>query len=90
MLLPVLSADLRACPGLQVKTAASCALGGMAVGSLSDFLPFVLKEISAQPRRQYLLLHSLKDVIRWDQNAAVFPEAAAEGSGALSSEELTE
>uniref|UniRef100_A0A8C7ZPI6 TATA-binding protein interacting (TIP20) domain-containing protein n=1 Tax=Oryzias sinensis TaxID=183150 RepID=A0A8C7ZPI6_9TELE len=50
-------------PDLQVKTAASCALGGMAVGSLSDYLPFVLKEISAQPRRQYLLLHSLKDVI---------------------------
>ncbi|XP_023811120.1 cullin-associated NEDD8-dissociated protein 1-like [Oryzias latipes] len=47
----------------EVKTAASCALGGMAVGSLSDYLPFVLKEISAQPRRQYLLLHSLKDVI---------------------------
>uniref|UniRef100_A0A668UIE7 TATA-binding protein interacting (TIP20) domain-containing protein n=1 Tax=Oreochromis aureus TaxID=47969 RepID=A0A668UIE7_OREAU len=47
----------------QVKTAASCALGSMAVGCLSDYLPFLLKEISAQPRRQYLLLHSLKEVI---------------------------
>ncbi|XP_047440069.1 cullin-associated NEDD8-dissociated protein 2 [Mugil cephalus] len=47
----------------EVKTAASCALGSMAVGSLSDYLPFLLKEISAQPRRQYLLLHSLKEVI---------------------------
>ncbi|KAL7408300.1 hypothetical protein ABVT39_021203 [Epinephelus coioides] len=47
----------------EVKTAASCALGGMAVGSLNDYLPFLLKEISSQPRRQYLLLHSLKDVI---------------------------
>ncbi|XP_058488198.1 cullin-associated NEDD8-dissociated protein 2 [Solea solea] len=47
----------------EVKTAASCALGSMAVGSLSDYLPFLLKEISTQPRRQYLLLHSLKDVI---------------------------
>uniref|UniRef100_A0A3Q2V1R4 TATA-binding protein interacting (TIP20) domain-containing protein n=1 Tax=Haplochromis burtoni TaxID=8153 RepID=A0A3Q2V1R4_HAPBU len=46
-----------------VKTAASCALGSMAVGCLSDYLPFLLKEISAQPRRQYLLLHSLKEVI---------------------------
>lgn len=36
----------------------------MAVGCLSDYLPFLLKEISAQPRRQYLLLHSLKEVIR--------------------------
>uniref|UniRef100_A0AAX7USI8 TATA-binding protein interacting (TIP20) domain-containing protein n=1 Tax=Astatotilapia calliptera TaxID=8154 RepID=A0AAX7USI8_ASTCA len=41
----------------------SCALGSMAVGCLSDYLPFLLKEISAQPRRQYLLLHSLKEVI---------------------------
>ncbi|XP_017287004.1 cullin-associated NEDD8-dissociated protein 2 [Kryptolebias marmoratus] len=47
----------------EIKTAASCALGGMAVGSLNEFLPFILKEISAQPRRQYLLLHSLKEVI---------------------------
>uniref|UniRef100_A0AAQ5XTX0 TATA-binding protein interacting (TIP20) domain-containing protein n=1 Tax=Amphiprion ocellaris TaxID=80972 RepID=A0AAQ5XTX0_AMPOC len=47
----------------KVKTAASCALGSMAVGSLKDYLPFLLKEISAQPRRQYLLLHSLKEVI---------------------------
>ncbi|XP_061583018.1 cullin-associated NEDD8-dissociated protein 2 [Cololabis saira] len=47
----------------EVKTAASCALGSMAVGSLSEYLPFLLKEISAQPRRQYLLLHSLKEVI---------------------------
>uniref|UniRef100_A0A7N6ACR5 TATA-binding protein interacting (TIP20) domain-containing protein n=1 Tax=Anabas testudineus TaxID=64144 RepID=A0A7N6ACR5_ANATE len=47
----------------EVKTAASCALGSMAVGSLSDYLPFLLKEIVSQPRRQYLLLHSLKEVI---------------------------
>lgn len=45
--------------------AASCALGGVSVGGLSDFLPFLLKEISSQPRRQYLLLNSLKEVIRW-------------------------
>ncbi|XP_051804068.1 cullin-associated NEDD8-dissociated protein 2 [Acanthochromis polyacanthus] len=50
-------------PSEEVKTAASCALGSMAVGSLKDYLPFLLKEISAQPRRQYLLLHSLKEVI---------------------------
>lgn len=37
----------------------------MAVGGLNDYLPFLLREISSQPRRQYLLLHSLKDVIRW-------------------------
>ncbi|KAM9409522.1 cullin-associated NEDD8-dissociated protein 2 [Pholidichthys leucotaenia] len=46
----------------EVKTAASCALGGLAVGSLDEYLPPLLKEISSQ-KRQYLLLHSLKDVI---------------------------
>ncbi|XP_029683341.1 cullin-associated NEDD8-dissociated protein 1-like isoform X2 [Takifugu rubripes] len=47
----------------EVKVAASCALGGASVGSLDDFLPFLLKEISSHPRRQYLLLSSLKEVI---------------------------
>lgn len=46
-----------------MRTAASCALGSMAVGSLNDYLPFLLTEISTQPRRQYLLLNSLKEVI---------------------------
>lgn len=45
--------------------AASCALGSVAAGSLNDYLPFLLKEISSQPRRQYLLLNSLKEVVRW-------------------------
>uniref|UniRef100_A0AAV2M8A6 TATA-binding protein interacting (TIP20) domain-containing protein n=1 Tax=Knipowitschia caucasica TaxID=637954 RepID=A0AAV2M8A6_KNICA len=47
----------------EIKTAASRALGSMAVGSLEDYLPFILKEIASQPKRQYLLLHSLKEVI---------------------------
>ncbi|KAJ0069023.1 hypothetical protein NL108_015895, partial [Boleophthalmus pectinirostris] len=47
----------------EIKTAASCALGSMAVGSLNEYLPFMLKEIASQPKRQYLLLHSLKEVI---------------------------
>ncbi|XP_061388341.1 cullin-associated NEDD8-dissociated protein 1 [Musca vetustissima] len=46
-----------------VKAAASHALGAIAVGSLDTFLPLILNEIEAQPRRQYLLLHSLKEVI---------------------------
>uniref|UniRef100_A0AAX7VXW5 TATA-binding protein interacting (TIP20) domain-containing protein n=1 Tax=Astatotilapia calliptera TaxID=8154 RepID=A0AAX7VXW5_ASTCA len=57
----------------EVKTAASCALGSMAVGCLSDYLPFLLKEISAQPRRQYLLLHSLKEVIRCVFSSSLSP-----------------
>jgi cullin-associated NEDD8-dissociated protein 1 len=48
---------------LQVKSAASYALGSIAVGNLPEYLPFVLQEISSQPKRQYLLLHSLKEII---------------------------
>uniref|UniRef100_A0A0N5AZJ8 TIP120 domain-containing protein n=1 Tax=Syphacia muris TaxID=451379 RepID=A0A0N5AZJ8_9BILA len=47
----------------ELKTAASYSLGRLAVGNLEKFLPFLLKQISAQPKRQYLLLHSLKEVI---------------------------
>ncbi|XP_046881587.1 cullin-associated NEDD8-dissociated protein 2 isoform X1 [Hypomesus transpacificus] len=50
-------------PSEEVKWAASSALGNVCVGSLEDYLPFLLQEISSQPRRQYLLLHALKEVI---------------------------
>ncbi|KAL0977959.1 hypothetical protein UPYG_G00163830 [Umbra pygmaea] len=50
-------------PDEEVKSAASCALGNICVGNLGEYLPFLLKEIGSQPRRQYLLLHSLKEVI---------------------------
>jgi len=36
--------------------------GNVSVGNLNKFLPFVLQEIESQPKRQYLLLHSLKEV----------------------------
>ena len=32
------------------------------MGNLPQYLPFVLEEIVNQPKRQYLLLHSLKEV----------------------------
>jgi len=47
----------------EVKSAASYALGNIALGNLSEYLPFILHEIETQPKRQYLLLHSLKEVI---------------------------
>ncbi|NXS64618.1 CAND1 protein, partial [Pandion haliaetus] len=50
-------------PSEEVKSAASYALGNISVGNLKDYLPFMLKEIGSQPKRQYLLLHSLKEVI---------------------------
>ena len=36
--------------------------GKIAAGNLNLYLPFLLKEIQANPKRQYLLLHSLKEV----------------------------
>lgn len=46
----------------EVKSAASYALGSISIGNLQQYLPFILKEIEEQPKRQYLLLHSLKEV----------------------------
>lgn len=48
----------------EVKSAASYTLGNIAVGNLPEYLPFIIKEIENQPKRQYLLLHSLKEVIK--------------------------
>ncbi|KAF5283424.1 hypothetical protein FQA39_LY04800 [Lamprigera yunnana] len=47
----------------EVKSAASYALGSISIGNLQKYLPFILQEIQDQPKRQYLLLHSLKEVI---------------------------
>ncbi|XP_063225020.1 cullin-associated NEDD8-dissociated protein 1 [Bacillus rossius redtenbacheri] len=49
----------------EVKSAASYTLGSVAVGNLPQYVPFVLQEIETQPRRQYLLLHSLKEIISY-------------------------
>lgn len=46
----------------EVKSAASYALGSVSIGNLQQYLPFILQEIEDQPKRQYLLLHSLKEV----------------------------
>ena len=45
----------------EVKSAASYALGNLSLGNLQEYLPFVLNEIASRPKRQYLLLHSLKE-----------------------------
>ncbi|XP_012944580.1 cullin-associated NEDD8-dissociated protein 1 [Aplysia californica] len=53
----------------EVKSAASYALGNVSVGNLPKFLPFVLQEIESQPKRQYLLLHSLKEIINCESSS---------------------
>lgn len=60
-------------PSEEVKSAASYALGNVSVGNLQQYLPFVLQEIGSQPKRQYLLLHSLKEVISSAQVASLKP-----------------
>lgn len=49
-------------PFEEIKSAASYALGNIAVGNLSKYLPFILDQIDHQQKKQYLLLHSLKEV----------------------------
>lgn len=46
----------------EVKSAASYALGSICIGNLQQYLPFILKESQEQPKRQYLLLHAVKEV----------------------------
>lgn len=54
----------------EVKSAASYALGNVTVGNLAKFLPYVLQEIEKQPKRQYLLLHSLKEIISCESSSS--------------------
>ncbi|ETO22841.1 hypothetical protein RFI_14352 [Reticulomyxa filosa] len=63
-----------------VKWAASFALGNVAVGNLSKFVPSLLKLIQQKEDRQYLLLNSLKEVISahshsHDSQNAILPYA---------------
>ncbi|KAK1158523.1 cullin-associated NEDD8-dissociated protein 1-like [Acipenser oxyrinchus oxyrinchus] len=60
-------------PNEEVKSAASYALGNICVGNLNEYLPFMLNEIGSQPKRQYLLLHSLKEVISSSSAEALRP-----------------
>jgi cullin-associated NEDD8-dissociated protein 1 len=46
-----------------IRTAASIALGNVAIGSLEKFLPEILSEIKKNPKKKYLLLGSLREVI---------------------------
>ncbi|GAB1291179.1 Cullin-associated NEDD8-dissociated protein 2 [Apodemus speciosus] len=50
-------------PNEDVRAAAAYALGRVGAGNLPDFLPFLLAQIEAQPRRQYLLLHALREAL---------------------------
>uniref|UniRef100_A0A803VTQ0 TATA-binding protein interacting (TIP20) domain-containing protein n=1 Tax=Ficedula albicollis TaxID=59894 RepID=A0A803VTQ0_FICAL len=62
-----------ASPSEEVKSAAAFALGSVSAGSLQEFLPLLLSEIGSQPKRQYLLLHSLKELISCSPAAGLTP-----------------
>ncbi|KAA3478064.1 cullin-associated NEDD8-dissociated protein 1-like [Gossypium australe] len=63
----------------KIKSAASYALGNIAVGNLSKYLPFILDQIDNQQKKQYLLLHSLKEVIvRQSVDKAEFQDSSVE------------
>ncbi|KAF6098817.1 putative cullin associated and neddylation dissociated 2 (putative) [Phyllostomus discolor] len=62
-------------PSEDVRTAASYALGRVGAGNLPDFLPFLLGQIEAEPRRQYLLLHSLREALGTAQPDSLKPYA---------------
>ncbi|XP_074330491.1 cullin-associated NEDD8-dissociated protein 1 [Apium graveolens] len=66
-------------PFEEIKSAASYALGNIAVGNLSRYLPFILDQIDNQQKKQYLLLHSLKEVIvRQSVDKADFQDSSVE------------
>uniref|UniRef100_A0A166GKY0 TATA-binding protein interacting (TIP20) domain-containing protein n=1 Tax=Daucus carota subsp. sativus TaxID=79200 RepID=A0A166GKY0_DAUCS len=66
-------------PFEEIKSAASYALGNIAVGNLSKYLPFILDQIDNQQKKQYLLLHSLKEVIvRQSVDKADFQDTSVE------------
>jgi len=50
-------------PSEEIKTAAAYAFGSVAIGNLPKFLPALLQEMAQQPKKQYLLLHALKEVL---------------------------
>lgn len=66
-------------PFEEIKSAASYALGNIAVGNLPKYLPFILDKIDNQQKKQYLLLHSLKEVIvRQSVDKAEFDDSSVE------------
>lgn len=63
LLLPQLIIQYFSLTSEEIKSAASHALGAVAVGNLNYYLPLILKEIKSQPQHKCLLLHSLKELI---------------------------
>ncbi|CAG8576615.1 11916_t:CDS:10 [Ambispora leptoticha] len=65
--------SLFSAPSEEVKSAAAFALGNIAVGNVNKYLPIVIQEIiRSDPKKRYLLLHALKEIItRYSNDAGV-------------------
>jgi cullin-associated NEDD8-dissociated protein 1 len=46
----------------EVKFASAFALGNICVGNIHKYLPSIVSQIKAEPKRRYLLLNALKEV----------------------------
>lgn len=59
--------DLFGSQSEEVKFAAAFALGNICVGNINKYLPSIISKIKEQPKKRYLLLHALKEIItRYD------------------------
>ena len=56
--------DILSNPSEEIKNAGSFCLGNVSVGCMDKYLPIVIEAIQANPNLQYLLLHSLKEIIK--------------------------
>eukprot|EP00040_Diaphanoeca_grandis_P021169 m.112749 g.112749 ORF g.112749 m.112749 type:complete len:1275 (-) comp28217_c0_seq1:74-3898(-) len=61
-----------------VKSAATYALGNVACGNLTLFLPTLLNDIRSHPAHQYLLVQSLKEMIASKANSTAGVQSLAE------------
>ena len=50
-------------PTEDVKMAAAFALGSLAVGQLNTYLPVILNQLTHTTRRQYVVLHAVKELV---------------------------
>ncbi|KAG0346276.1 Cullin-associated NEDD8-dissociated protein 1 [Podila humilis] len=55
----------------EVRSAAAFAFGNIAAGNFEFYVPIIISEINKDPKKRYLLLHALKEVItRYTQKQA--------------------
>lgn len=54
----------------EVKFAAAFAVGNICVGNMERYLPLIVSQIKEEPKRRYLLLHSLKEIITRSEKKA--------------------